>query len=427
MSGAGRLEGMRWWRLWSLVGAFVVAGLAIDLWIARAIERESHAYLLRQLGAIAGLSAERLRGLPPQARIDAVRDVDARFAFPVRLEATVTGERAGADHDGLRWREPLDGGQTLVLGPVALEDNPEYGGPMRRLHALRLASAALFALLAAGLAIAWMRPVRHDLRRLRDAAAAIEARRWGTRVGAARSEPIAPLNQAFDAMAARIETLLERSRAMAAAIGHELRTPLARIRFAVDALREQPPTEAELAAIEGDLDELEALIDASLTWSRLEREDIRFEPGLGDLGHWLDRQVAHLRPIAGDRTLRCDLDGARIEARFDPALLAYALRNGVRNALKYARTAVHVGARTRDDRIEVTVDDDGPGVDPAQREAVFEPFRRLARDDDAGHAGWGLGLAVARRTMALHGGDARIEDSPHGGARLVLSLPRPPG
>jgi two-component system sensor histidine kinase RstB len=272
-----------------------------------------------------------------------------------------------------------------------------------------------------------MRPVRHDLRRLRDAAAAIEARRWSTRVGAARSEPIAPLNQAFDAMAARIETLLERGRAMAAAIGHELRTPLARIRFAIDALREQPPTEAELAAIEGDLDELEALIDASLTWSRLEREDIRFEPSLGDLGHWLDRQVAHLRPIAGDRTLRCDLDGAPIEARFDAALLAYALRNGIRNALKYARGTVRVGARTRDDRIEVTVDDDGPGVDPAQREAVFEPFRRLARDDDARHAGWGLGLAVVRRTMALHGGDARIEDSPHGGARLVLSLPRPPG
>lgn len=427
MSGAGRPEGLRWWRLWSLVGAFVAAGLAIDVWIAGAIERESHAYLLRQLGAIAGLSAERLRPLPAQARIEAVREVDARFAFPVRLEATAPGERAGADRDGLRWREPLDAGQTLVLGPVALEDNPEYGGPMRRLHALRLASAALFALLAAGLAIAWMRPVRHDLRRLRDAAAAIEARRWSTRVGAARSEPIAPLNQAFDAMAARIETLLERGRAMAAAIGHELRTPLARIRFAIDALREQPPTEAELAAIEGDLDELEALIDASLTWSRLEREDIRFEPSLGDLGHWLDRQVAHLRPIAGDRTLRCDLDGAPIEARFDAALLAYALRNGIRNALKYARGTVRVGARTRDDRIEVTVDDDGPGVDPAQREAVFEPFRRLARDDDARHAGWGLGLAVVRRTMALHGGDARIEDSPHGGARLVLSLPRPPG
>jgi two-component system sensor histidine kinase RstB len=427
MSGAGRRDGLAWRRLWGLVGAFVVAGLAIDLWIARAIERESHAYLLRQLGAIAALSAERLRELPPPAREAAAREVDARFAFPVRLEAAAPGERAGADRDGLRWREPLDAGQTLVLGPVALEDNPEYAGPMRRLHAVRLASGALFALLAAGLAIAWMRPVRQDLRRLREAAGAIAARRWETRVGSASSEPIAPLNQAFDAMAARIETLLDRSRAMAAAIGHELRTPLARIRFAIDALRERPPTEAELAAIEGDLDELEALIDASLTWSRLEREDIRFEPTLGDIGRWVDRQIAHLRPIAGDRALECAVGDSPLEARFDPALLAYALRNGVRNALKYARTTVQVGAGAPGDRVELTIDDDGPGVDPAQREAVFEPFRRLARDDDARHAGWGLGLAVVRRAMALHGGDARIEDSPLGGARLVLSLPRPPG
>ncbi len=426
MTRAGLLAGMPWWRLWGLVGAFVVAGLAIDLAIARAIERESHAYLLRQLGPIAGLSAERLRGLTGRARADAVRDIDARFAFPVRLEAAVPGERPGADPDGLRWREPLDATHTLVLGPVALEDNPEYGGPMRRLHALRLASAALFALLAAGLAIAWVRPVQRDLGRLRDAAAAIERRRWNTRVGAARSEPIAPLNQAFDAMAARIEALLERSREMAAAIGHELRTPLARIRFAVDALREQPPTEAELAAIDGDLDELEALIDASLTWSRLEREDVRFEPTLADLASWLQRQAAHLRPIAGEHELACDVE-APLEARFDPVLLAYALRNGVRNALKYARTTVRVGTRARDDRMEVTIDDDGPGVEPAQREAVFEPFRRLARDDDARHAGWGLGLTIVRRAMALHGGDARIEDSPLGGARLVLSLPRPPG
>jgi two-component system OmpR family sensor kinase len=103
------------------------------------------------------------------------------------------------------------------------------------------------------------------------------------------------------------------------------------------------------------------------------------------------------------------------------------VRNGVRNALKYARSTVRVGAAVRHDRVEVTIDDDGPGVDPAQREAVFEPFRRLVRDDDARHAGWGLGLAVVRRTMTLHGGEARIEDSPLGGARLVLSLPQPPG
>ena len=163
MNDPGRLAGMPGWRVWALVVAFAAAGLAIDVGISRAIERESHAYLLRQLGAIARLSGDLLRGVPAAERAAAVQDVDARFAFPVRLEATAPGERAGADTDGLRWREPLDPAHTLVLGPVALEDNPEYRGPMHRLHALRVASAALFALLAAGLAIAWMRPVQRDL------------------------------------------------------------------------------------------------------------------------------------------------------------------------------------------------------------------------------------------------------------------------
>lgn len=422
MSAVRRLAGMPWWRLWGLVAAFVAAGLTIDTGIATGIARESQAYLVRQLDGIAQLAGDLLRPLPADARAGAAADLDARFAFPVRIEPALAGEGRGADRDGLRWREPLDASHTLVLGPIEIDDNPEYRGPVRRLNALRLASGALFALLAAGLALAWMRPLRRDLRRLRDAAGAIEQRRWAARAGEAESAPLAPVHRAFDAMALRIATLLERSREMAGAIGHELRTPIARIRFAVDALRESAPTEAALAAIEADLDELEALVDASLTWSRLEREDIQTSPHQAELAGWLRRQVEHLQPIAGAHALACSADGP-MSARFDAALLTYALRNGVRNALKYSRTAVLVGAHATDGRVEVTIDDDGPGIAPAQREAVFEPYRRLARDEDARHAGWGLGLAVVRRVMTLHGGSARIEDAPSGGTRLVLTLP----
>ncbi len=103
--------------------------------------------------------------------------------------------------------------------------------------------------------------------------------------------------------------------------------------------------------------------------------------------------------------------------------LESALENIVRNALRYSHTKIEVGFAVDKDGITITVDDDGPGVSPEDREQIFRPFYRTdeARDRESG--GTGLGLAIVETAIQQHRGWVKAEDSPLGGLRLVIWLP----
>jgi two-component system OmpR family sensor kinase len=111
------------------------------------------------------------------------------------------------------------------------------------------------------------------------------------------------------------------------------------------------------------------------------------------------------------------------ELELDRRLLARAVGNLLRNAQKYAGKHILLSA-VRDARaVEITVDDDGPGIPEDEREKIFDPFYRLDRSRDRATGGFGLGLSIARKAVALHGGSLRAETSPLGGARFVITLP----
>jgi two-component system OmpR family sensor kinase len=118
-------------------------------------------------------------------------------------------------------------------------------------------------------------------------------------------------------------------------------------------------------------------------------------------------------------------DAAPASFTGDRRLLARALGNILRNAEKYAQSRIALRARRIGQQLEITVDDDGPGIPPAEREAVFEPFYRLDRSRDRSTGGFGLGLAIARKAVVLHGGSLSAAASSLGGARFVLLLPLP--
>ena len=98
-----------------------------------------------------------------------------------------------------------------------------------------------------------------------------------------------------------------------------------------------------------------------------------------------------------------------------------ALRNLLRNAFKYASKRISVNAEMIGDEVHINVDDDGIGIPPEEREHIFSAFTRLDRSRDRSTGGYGLGLAIARRVLELHGGTARADASPLGGARFTLS------
>jgi two-component system sensor histidine kinase RstB len=105
----------------------------------------------------------------------------------------------------------------------------------------------------------------------------------------------------------------------------------------------------------------------------------------------------------------------------DRKAMPYALRNLLRNAFKYASKHIVVSAELDDQRILIHVDDDGIGIPPEERDHIFSAFTRLDRSRDRSTGGYGLGLAITRRVLELHGGTATADQSPLGGARFTLA------
>jgi signal transduction histidine kinase len=129
------------------------------------------------------------------------------------------------------------------------------------------------------------------------------------------------------------------------------------------------------------------------------------------------------RRVPVDARALAGLAGDPLEVEGDPQALQRALDNLLANARRHARQRVQVSAEEVDGAVVVTVDDDGEGVAPADRERVFQRWLRLDDARDRDHGGAGLGLAIARSVARSHGGDVTLMDSPLGGARAVLRLP----
>ncbi len=174
-----------------------------------------------------------------------------------------------------------------------------------------------------------------------------------------------------------------------------------------------------------DLDELDGLIDSSLTYARFEREQPEPQLSAVDIGPWLEEQVEGSRLLARDFDLQVDITALppQLHVELDRKSMPYAITNLLRNAIKYARLRIRISAEVVADQIQVHVDDDGIGIPPAERERVFSAFTRLDRSRDRATGGYGLGLAIARLVLAQHGGTASAGESPLGGARFTLSWP----
>jgi signal transduction histidine kinase len=164
---------------------------------------------------------------------------------------------------------------------------------------------------------------------------------------------------------------------------------------------------------------MERLVNDLLLLARTE-EGGRLELEEVEIGGFLADQLEAVRPIANGRIeLGAVVDGT-VEA--DPHALAQAIRNLVRNALEHTRAggSVRLSAEPQGDGIELAVEDDGPGIPPAERSRVFERFHRVRQGTGKGS---GLGLAIARAIVEAHGGTIRADEARGGGARVSLWLP----
>lgn len=217
---------------------------------------------------------------------------------------------------------------------------------------------------------------------------------------------------AFNIMRQRIRRQISQRTEMLAGISHDLRAPLTRMKLELAMLRDSP----EAAALSQDVADMERMVEAYLAFARGEGEEAPAETDL----YPLLQEVARSARRNG---VKIDVQkSGDVAVPVRPNAVKRCLANLVENAATYGDT-VSIQARRRGRVVEITVDDNGPGIPRDQRNRVFKPFFRMdeARNPDTG--GMGLGLTIARDVARGHGGDITLGESPTSGLRAVLRLP----
>jgi two-component system sensor histidine kinase RstB len=275
-----------------------------------------------------------------------------------------------------------------------------------------------------------VRQLERRLREVESAATRIAKGDLATRVPDAGSDSVGQLARAFNGMAVHLQRLLAVQREMVSAVAHELRTPVARLRFGLEMTAEAQNDQVRQKYLQGmdtDIDDLDRLVDEMLVYTRLERGSPQLNFQLVDLLALVDQVIVELAPLRADiRIERGDCEmyeaGAQVEA--EPHYLRRALINLVSNAMRHAETQVRVSFVLDAERARLSVDDDGPGVPEADWEKVFTPFLRLDDSRTRASGGHGLGLSIVRRIAYWHGGRAQISRSDMGGACFSMAWPR---
>jgi signal transduction histidine kinase len=337
---------------------------------------------------VEGKLPARSPGLPPP------------FGPPVEMDQKVT-----------LWLRLIDGSWLTVTLPLGDLLPPPLFRPWMPWAATFAAILAISLLAARGMS--------RSLRRLAGAAEQLGINISSVPLAEAGPREIRAVTRAFNRMQARLKRFVADRTQMLAAISHDLRTPLSRLRLRAESLPQGPDS----AKIVADLDLMDQMIAATLTFAR---DDVageqRVRIDLASLIHTVCDEIVDAGGVARYQ----GPDYLAIDAA--PLSLMRAATNVIENAVKYGSEARVSVVETRLG-IDIAVADAGPGIPAAEHERVFEPFYRLdaARSPDAmggSSGGTGLGLAIARHVLRAHGGDVTLRNAETGGLVVTLHLPR---
>jgi signal transduction histidine kinase len=423
-----------------LVGLFAVQVIALTIHALDRVEVQRAQQAREAIGRTAALWRTVMMAEP--GRRDAiargfdlaegmVASVDARPLAPDRgLLPDTMGDRlaqglariGGPPH--MRPREVLVGGEPrrLVTVSLRLPDgawlNVTARPPTPRPWSSPgfLAALALMTAAVAGLSF-WA--VRRTTRPISDLAAAAE--RLGRDVNAPRLPEAGPAEvaqaaAAFNTMADRISRFVADRTTMLAAIGHDLRTPITRLRLRAEFVED----EATRAKILADLDEMERMVAGTLAFAR---DESAAEPmGRLDLAALLRTIADEANDVAGEEVVSVTgPDQLAVQAR--PGALKRALANLVGNAVAYGGRCMVRLSGPEGGMVRIAVEDEGPGIPEAERERVFQPFHRLEPSRSRETGGTGLGLPIARTILRGHGGDVTIANRSPRGLTATVTLP----
>lgn len=283
-------------------------------------------------------------------------------------------------------------------------------------------SAAMVAMLMA-------RPVARDAKRICDAAMRVADGDLSARTGVIRNDELGEAAEMFDVMVDRLNAIETERSLMLSSISHDLRTPLAALRAAVEAIRDGVADDPDLylAGMERQVRALTFLVDDLQLHTRLVSGTLQLSRARIDLTELADESMEIVRPLAETRSIKLLLEATeRVMVDADGSQLARVIRNLLDNAIRHAPngSVVLVQVVRNESSVTLRVHDEGLGFPAEFRDRAFEPFTRAdpARDTRTGTAG--LGLSIARGIVTAHNGTVALGEGPGGDVRISLPIPQ---
>jgi len=268
-----------------------------------------------------------------------------------------------------------------------------------------------------------LRPIARKITDLSDVARAYTDGQLDARSTIPAPPPLEQLADNFHKMARALNFKIQEQKVMTSAVSHELKTPLTRMRMANDlALREDDPKawRTHLTDLDDDLTMLEKVISETLVLSQLTLQDTPLRLCAVPLRELLVNCVAEVSPEDPSIEIVVSKD---IQVLANHDALKRVFVNIILNAVRHCKRRVQISAVARDDRYEITIDDDGPGVPPESRDRVFMPFGRAEDSRSRVTGSTGIGLAIASVLVEKCGGSIDLSDAPIGGARFRVVMP----
>jgi two-component system OmpR family sensor kinase len=292
------------------------------------------------------------------------------------------------------------------------------------MEAIRYVIVALLLLIPITL---WSRSHWNDLQSLSKMADEFGKGQLSVRSKLKKSASIFPLAEHINRMAERIQTLLGAQRHLLHSVSHELRTPISRLEFGMELLRkavQDPMVKTRIDAMQEDLTELNTLVSELLNMAKFDQQQaIQSSPF--ELAATIQNCLEGLKHELISKTIIINLADGQNILYGEQRLLTRSISNLIKNAAKYADQKILISSSANaNEGIDISVEDDGPGIPESEYERIFDPFYRLDRSRDRTTGGFGLGLSIAQQAVQQHGGNIKASRSKLGGACFVIHLPK---
>lgn len=414
-----------------LVGFFIAVIACLGLFYKKAIDDVSESYLGDLLATVMSLIEQDLQTRPPEQwplilkneQIDTdfnlqIEPIDAYALDQDSANALNQGDIVFVEHDAIYIQRIKNSEYLISVGPV------DYSYFLKQLQLLDIAFLSIVIVSLAIPVYVWLRPLWRDVRQIESAAEAIGAGQMDTQLNLAPNSAVYPIGQAMDRMTGKIAALMAQQERLMQDIAHEIRTPLARLRYRLALLQNR---DAEQGCGQ-DIEQIEALVEELLFKAALDANDASREIRKSfAIRPWINECIQQAKINApAPITWNVDIPADAYECHGEMHLLSRALTNLLSNAKKFAHQHIDVRFEQTADEYRLHVADDGVGIPIDQAQQVFQAFYRLDQSRNRQTGGYGLGLAIVASIAQAHQGKASVGTSQYGGACFSIVWPKNP-